>query len=330
MALGLDGRINETIFTEEMDTPGAIQSWGPLEVANVVVFDTYLPKNLTDAQYLLNKILEKEMGVILFGGNYSRGALNIFEPIMPAYFTINRDALNAIVGNTLTDPIGINNTAMDYYRDLIYNTTVEFTILDNQIQVSNTTELEDTLFVQSIAWQSCPLLRHRFSTFAKKQGANTLVEVPDTKEPLIVIGNLKDYTDINKNIMVMFISTGVAQYYDYSRNETKEMNTAFKLWPYFNYFMYLSVFYCTNSFDRNNLETYAQWPYSPIPHEREATLWMMFVAFLWVFNFALFFYLGKKKKADRSVEANNEMNPQEFDAGNQDTSKIESNSNESS
>jgi hypothetical protein len=303
VALGLDDRINETVFTEAMDTPGAIQSWGPLEVANVVVIDTYLPKNLSDVQYLLNKILEKEMGVILFGGNYSRDGLNLFESIMPAYFTIDRNALNAIVENTLSQPIGINGTAMDYYKDLVYNTTVEFTILDNQIQVSNTTELSDTLFIQSIAWQSCPLLRHRFSTFAKKQGANTLVEVPDTKEPLIVIGNLKDYTSINKSLTVMFISTGVAEYKDYENNETKEMNTAFKLWPYFNYFMYLSVFYCTKTFDRNNLETYAIWPYSPIPHEREATLWMIFVAFLWVFNFALFFYLGKKKKTDRSIEA---------------------------
>ncbi len=310
VALGLDDRINATVFTEAMDTPGAIQSWGPLEVANVVVLDTYLPKNLSDVQYLLNRILDKEMGVILFGGNYSRDALNLFEAIMPAYFTIDRNALNSIVENTLSVPIGINNTAMDYYKDLIYNTTVEFTILDNQIQVSNTTELSDTLFIQSIAWQSCPLLRHRFSTFAKKQGANTLVEVPDTKEPLIVVGNLNDYTSINKNLTVMFISTGVAQYLDVSRNETKEMNTAFKLWPYFNYFMYLSVFYCTKSFDRNNLETYAIWPYSPIPHEREATLWMIFVAFLWVFNFALFFYLGKKKKADRSLDVQADSTPQ--------------------
>ena len=127
-----------------------------------------------------------------------------------------------------------------------------------------------------------------------------MVEVPDTKEPLIVVGNVKDFTTINKNIQVIYISTGL-DVYKTEDGQDAEMNTAFKLWPYFNYFMYLSVFYCSNSFDNANLETYAQWPYSPIPHEREATIWMTFVAVLWVFNFALFFSLSRKKKADTNV-----------------------------
>lgn len=302
VSLGLDSRVNYSVFDQSMDTPGAIKTYEPLNYADVVILDSYLPHLVNDTHYLLTKILEKEMGVILFGGHYDHEALNVFEEIMPAYFTINRKAQNGLIDNVFTGPIGLNDTAMDYFQDSVYNTTKEFTILDNQIQVQAIEEgaLKDTQFIQSIAWQSCPLLKQRFSTFANKKGANTLVEVPDTKEPLIVVGNVKDFTTINKNIQVIYISTGL-DVYKTEDGQDAEMNTAFKLWPYFNYFMYLSVFYCSNSFDNANLETYAQWPYSPIPHEREATIWMTFVAVLWVFNFALFFSLSRKKKADTNV-----------------------------
>jgi hypothetical protein len=59
--------------------------------------------------------------------------------------------------------------------------------------------------------------------------------------------------------------------------------------------MYLS------KIDSTMINTYAQWPLSPIPHAAEATWWMIFVASLWVFNFVLFFTLGKKKKGARDA-----------------------------
>jgi hypothetical protein len=61
--------------------------------------------------------------------------------------------------------------------------------------------------------------------------------------------------------------------------------------------MYLTVRWLDPAVtDPNTIESYSDWPYSPIPHVAEATLWMIFVVGLWIFNFFLFFTLGKKSR----------------------------------
>lgn len=303
VSLGLDDRINITVFTKDQDSVGAIKNVAKPGLFNVVIMDCYLPANVNDSKYLFNLILSDNLGVLFFGGNYSTDSLTVFEPILPAYFITDKDVLNATVSESLLGMTGIDDSLFNSYLDLVYNKTLNFEILDDQVQVDVSDE-EDArpdsqkfIFSENIAWQSCPLLADRVSTFAKKDNTYTIVEVPDTtKEPLIVYGNVSQFTDITgTDAQVLFISTGVASYVD-EDGETQEMNTAFKLWPYFNYLMYVSVFYLDDSFDNSKIEDYATWPYSPIPHEKEATIWMIFVASLWVFNFALFFYLGKKKR----------------------------------
>ena len=56
------------------------------------------------------------------------------------------------------------------------------------------------------------------------------------------------------------------------------------------------------------IESYADWPWSPIPHQREAIIWMVFVGSLWVFNFTLFFVLRRKSKKRDLAKSDSSLN----------------------
>jgi hypothetical protein len=309
VSLNLDDRISITTFGASDDTNDAIKALD-IKSFQVIVLDCYLPQDIEDQNWLRDQVTTNNLGILLFGGNYTMG-LESWEAVIPAYFTIDRENVNATMYEGFLDPLGFDDLPNQNYLNQVYANTSEFEIMDDQIQVAVSDE-EDAKsdekklpFSSNIAWQSCPLLRERVSTYAKKDKAQTIVEVPNTKEPLMVTAKVKDISPIVTESSVIFISTGVGMI-----NKTKDdgtmsesmMNKPFSLWPYFNYLMYLCAYYLTISFDNSLLETYADWPWSPIPHEREATLWMIFVASLWVFNFVLFFTLGKKKKAKEAQE----------------------------
>jgi hypothetical protein len=119
------------------------------------------------------------------------------------------------------------------------------------------------------------------------------VEVPSTEEPLIVFGKISEFTSLDSDSKIIYFSMSVADYDTNSRN-------SLKFWPYFNYLMYVCSFYMNKNFDFMQIEGYGEWAYSPIPHESESTLWMIFVAAIFTFNFGLFFYLRRYKKPSKS------------------------------
>jgi hypothetical protein len=335
ISMGLDTRVNIDIFGISDDKAGAIQAYN-ISNYDVIVVDCYLPENETDCQWLFDEITNPsnrpasrgDIGVLFFGGNYT--GLSVFESILPAYFITDRDIVNATMAESLTGSIGFSDIVFDQYLEEVYNETQEFTIMGDQIQVqvaaeeSDLAESNQLVFSTNVAWQSCPLLRYRVSTYARKPSARTIVEVPNTKEPLMVLGKMSDLSSsISSNGSVIFVSPGVGilNLTDSEGSELKEMNVPFSLWPYFNYLMYLSIFFLDSDFVNSELESYALWPWSPIPHEREANMWMTFVGFLWVFNFALFFALGKKKKAKDLEEKSGEKAYDGKESGSGDTDK---------
>ena len=325
-ALDLDERINIIPYTKLDDKDGLIknQSTYNFTEIDVVVMENFFPMNDSDEQYVLDKVENLNIGLLFMGGFYHENiSVQEFDRFLPAYFTTPLD----VIDNTMVDPFtnisGFEDLPDSYYHNQTIEDTETSNFVDDDIQVAISDE-EDALdsedqnpFTSNIAWQSCPLLHERFSTFAKKDNTTTLVEVPNTKEPLMVTSKFKDITNtISSNASVIYLSpgTGYKETDDlkikvedftksfgedsfttsYEHNE-ELMNEPFSLWPYFNYLMYMSVYYLDHDFNNELIETYAQWEKSPIPHEKEATIWMIFVASLWVFNFALFFTLGKKK-----------------------------------
>jgi len=298
VSLGLDPTIKVKVFDGNVNDSTDLHNLNFTE-AEVLIFDSYLPTDMADLHYLIGHIngtygVENMTGVLFFGGNYSTASITEFSrTVLPIEFVIYKDALNQTISDYFLEQTGMPNPLSEYY-ERIYNNTEAYEIRDSEIQIAVSDEQDalssslKSMYVKRIAWQSCPLLYDRILTYSKRVGASTLVEVPNTKEPLVVTWDKNFGMGLGNEIQIIYISTGTAVI------NGEEWNKPFHLWPYFNYMMYLMV-YDIKGQAENEIETYAQWPWSPIPHQLEATLWMIFVGGLWVFNFVLFFKLGRKK-----------------------------------
>ncbi|MHA1896102.1 MAG: hypothetical protein ACTSU2_01800 [Promethearchaeota archaeon] len=300
VSLGLDYKIHYNVFVNGVNTSEEFMAIN-FSRYDVIIIDGYLPENLTELYYLkgnINGTYEKT-GVIFFGGNYTKQAITLFSDLLPIQFVIYKDFLNQSLGDFFKDQTGSSYNPLQGYLNDIYNKTLPYEIRSNEVQVSVSDAQsalpveKQSMYVTRIAWQSCPLLYDRILTYAPKANASTLVQVPNTKEPLMVEWNYSG----DASIRIIYLSPGTGKYYEYSKGkyELNEWNKPFRLWPYFNYLMYLMV-YDVKGLSPDQIETYAEWPWSPIPHQHEAAIWMTFVAGLWIFNFVLFFSLGKKKR----------------------------------
>ncbi len=300
-SLGLDDTIYYSQYTEGINytTDLMVLDYSQYEV---IIADSYLPDNLTVLHQIKSAIngTSADLGLIFFGGNYSENALLTFANVLPVEFVIDRGALNHTIVEFLIEQSGLPIFALNEYYNRLFDHTNFFEILTDDIQVSVSDEQEaltpeaQSIYVTRIAWESTPLLYERILTYAKKSTATTLIEVPDTKEPLVVTWE-NDWDGYNTSSQVIYVSPGVATIWDYQKGENDEWNTPFHLWPYFNYFLYMMV-YDIKGLEPEEIESYANWPWSPIPHRTGAIIWMVFVGSLWVFNFTLFFVLRRKSK----------------------------------
>ncbi|MBN2155455.1 MAG: hypothetical protein JW776_05395 [Candidatus Lokiarchaeota archaeon] len=316
VSLGLDDRIEYSLFLASTNTTEELLALD-FTSFDVIIADGYLPSNESALHKIKSNIngTEYETSLIFFGGNYSQSALLEFSSYFPVEFVIHKDALNISITKFYQEQSGFLEFAtMEFYSQL-YSQIETYEIHKDDVQVAVSEEQkalskdDQSMYITRIAWQSTPLLYERILTYAKKPGAITLIEVPDTKEPLIVTWE-KDWDGDEKFSQVIFISPGVSTVWDYNKGEENEWNTPFKLWPYFNYMLYMMVYDC-KGLEPDQIEMYADWPYSPIPHRREAIIWMVFVGSLWVFNFTLFFVLRKKSKKRDLAKSNNSLNLEE-------------------
>lgn len=308
VSLSIDPKIKVITYLNPLATGGnTTEDFNNINFGaiDVVVIDSYLPEgeNLTYLRENINGT-SHSTGLIFFGGNYTEASITQFAQLLPIEFVIPKITLNSSLYDFYQQQTGSTDIPISGYLNYVYGITRPYEIKTDEVQVavsddqSSLSESQKSMYVKRIAWQSCPLLYDRILTYNSKisKNAKTLVEVPNTKEPLVSTWDLPD----NPETRVVYISPGTADIWkmkDDGSWELDEWNTPFYLWPYFNYLMYLMVFDTAQitGFGEDQIETYAQWPYSPIPHEKEAIIWMMFVASLWVFNFVLFFTLGKKK-----------------------------------
>lgn len=305
VSLGLDNKINTTTYLNPLaETGNATSDLTSLnfDFIDAVIVDSYLPEG-AELEFLIEHIngTQAETGLIFFGGNYTESSIYAVDDLLPIEFLVQKPELNATIYELYQNQTGLPSIPGGGYFDYVYDITDPYEVQSNEIQVA-VSDAQDSLspddksiYVKRIAWQSCPLLYERIFTYYTKidEGAKTLIEVPNTLEPLVSKWEYNGDPDIE----VLYCSPGTADLWNHEDEALEEWNTPFHLWPYFNYMVYLMVFDVSNlaELPDENIETYAEWPHSPIPHDREATIWMIFVAALWVFNFLLFFTLGKKK-----------------------------------
>ncbi len=289
---------------------GSVSEINNLGSYQVYVVCGYLPENSTYIGYL-NSNITAGKGLFIFGGDYP-----IFAKSNAQY-----DALKTSLPVVFKEPFTVEE---ELYLNQDWVSQIELKV--NSIygwSDSETSANKTEILQRSVVWESSPLVKERIFVKDARSDSKVLVYKPEQNrasnlwfqegEPLVAFRQ-HGYGKILWVSMVVgpmtalfaeYITQGAGPYWervevpDSERSiKMDDTNKPFYLWPYFNYFVFQSIRYLSNEFSyASEIDTYAQWPYSPIPHETEATIWIIFVAGLWVFNFVLFFTLGKKKKS---------------------------------
>ena len=322
--LRLDNRMNITYVLWDWNTEKAelgdrwnelVTLYNPInytdivDIGNyeVVMVNSFLPN---DAAFLnnLESNVSNGVGLFFWGGYYPVLANTVNGTVVKDMLPVEFDAPYTVEEETYIDQPWVGQ--IDLKVNSLYN-------------YDESSSEEAVIFQRNVVWESSPLVRERVHVTDKKAGANVLVYKPDpnrndpglnftgsnTGDPLVVYWKYNTGKVFWISMGVDWIKANFSQYYisgvgpEWNRipipgtieKQDKEWNKPFYLWPYFNFFVYQTTMVLAGV-DIENIDTYAKWPHSPIPHELEATLWMIFVAGLWVFNFALFFTLGRKKK----------------------------------
>ncbi|MBN2153228.1 MAG: hypothetical protein JW839_17370 [Candidatus Lokiarchaeota archaeon] len=301
----LDDRLEVTYENE-----GSFAQIDNLGFFDVYLVCGYLPSNQTYIQRL-NDFVNAGKGLFIFGGYY---------PILAETGSTAYDNFKNRLPVEFKSPF---TTEEELYLDQDWVVQIELKVNDQYLW-NEGQPLNQDILQRSVVWESSPLVKERIFVKDARADAKVLVYKPEqnrvakfTKgEPLVAYreqgsGKILWVSMVVGPMAALFakyITQGAGPYWErvvvdgtatphYPGGEAGgEANKPFYLWPYFNYFLFQSVRYL-DGLSAAEIDTYAQWPYSPIPHETEATLWMIFVAGLWVFNFVLFFTLGRKKKA---------------------------------
>jgi hypothetical protein len=297
----LDGRLHITY-----EYQGSEAQINNLDGFQVFVVCGYLPSNATYIQYL-NANVSAGKGLFIFGSYYPIFA----NDSIPAFATFkNRLPVEFKEPFTVEDELyldqgWVGQIELKVNSDFLWNDALDAT--------------SPNILQRSVVWESSPLVKERIFVKDAPSDAKVLVYRPEqnrvakfTKgEPLVAYRTEGTGKILWVSMVVgpttalfsLYVTQGAGPYWkrvpvaDSATPHTVEANKPFYLWPYFNYFLFQSIRFLGGGLSVTDIDTYAQWPSSPIPHETEATLWMIFVASLWVFNFVLFFTLGRKKKS---------------------------------
>ncbi|MHA1847488.1 MAG: hypothetical protein ACTSXU_07580 [Promethearchaeota archaeon] len=278
----------------------------------VIIVNSFMPEDASFIGNLTQAVKVNGTGLFFWGGYYPVLTTPIGVPIMN------------LLPVEFDDPFTVED---ETYIDQSWVSQIELKVNPNykfNDKLYNDPKLREnfTLIQRNIVWESSPLVKERiFVKDAKmEEGAKVLVYKPEQGrakqglkfrdgEPLVVYNNYSNGRVIWVSMGVgkieatfkQYETTGVGPYWNRteilgsSESHDAEWNKAFYLWPYFNFFLYQTTMFLAKK-DANQINTYAQWPYSPIPHQNDAIIWMLFIAGLWIFNFVLFFSLGRKKR----------------------------------
>ena len=299
--ISLDNRLNISYATKD--------NWN-LYSGNLSAYDTFIVcgflPNSTAFIASMTAAIKGGVGMFIWGGFYpilaqSETAYLVFKEMLPVLFE---------------EPFTIEE---ELYIDQGWVGQIELKV--NDWYPYNDSESNNFPLIQrNVVWESSPLVKERIFVKDTPMDAKVLVYRPlqnrkeseynfTRGEPLVAYRQETAGRILWVSMCVGFINAtfaryttqGVGPYWNRTaipgtaEFHSTEANKPYYLWPYFNFFIYQSTMVLAWK-NATQIDTYAQWPLSPIPHQAEAVAWMMFVAGLWVFNFVLFFTLGKRKK----------------------------------
>jgi hypothetical protein len=193
------------------------------------------------------------------GDDFTASQIELISPILPVHLDVD---FNSSTSET---------SDVDYKIQVAMEKTIEAQKTNNRAS--------SNILVRDIAWTSCPLISKRMQV-EKKVSTTQIIESIDG------IYSLLSEWDLSAQGGGRVIAYSVV---------LNGYNKPFVLWPYFNYLMYVSVFHVKADFSDDNMNSYAEWPYAPIPHGIEIVLWFLMIGVLWVVT--IYFFLKMKKKA---------------------------------
>lgn len=246
-----------------------------LKDIDVIIIDRYMPEKTEDLILLRRYIngTTDNLGLIMFGvflndeekdNDFSDSQINAISDLLPVSLSSDTET-------------STNETSEANYK-------IQAALEPDIEQEKAENREESHILVRDIAWTSGPLISRRLVVEAKSD-ATIIVESIDGEYTVLAERKLDD-----EGGLVIFYSMIVN-----GKNEAdKQFNGPFVLWPYFNYLMYVSVFHVHPDFQDSDIQSYAQWPYSPIPHLTEIIMWFSMIAVLWVITFYWFVKMRKK------------------------------------
>jgi len=238
-----------------------------LRSVDVIIIDRFMPEKMDDLRAIINHINGRNgrIGLIFFGAlnndktkedDFSDAQISAISEILPCQLGINY--------KVSTD----NASQTEYKTQVTLNREIENQKLNDKPN--------SNVLVKDIEWMSCPLIGKRMM-LKTKSSATQIIEAIEGEYSIL------SEWHIEGGGTVILYSMVIHGY-----------NDPFVLWPYFNYLMYISIFHAKADFLDSDIESFTDWPYSPIPHAFEMILWFSMIGILWIITFFLYFKMRNK------------------------------------
>jgi hypothetical protein len=270
-SLGIDGEaISITLATSESLAITTLSAFNDsLAAADVIFVDRFLPGNVSYLKMLVSHV----------NGTFSNDGLVIFGFLQRDSTPGNGD-LTATQVNAIAPLLPVDLTA-SYINSTSDSTSLEYSI---QVKVAAEIPPSSSILTQYIPWGTCPLIDRRLVVEAKPFATPVITDLVEEKSII------SEWIFGASGARVMFFSM-----------EITEHNIGFTVFPYFNYLMYVCTFHAITGYSDALIESWEDWPYSPIPKGTAVVVWFIMIGALWVISFWIYF--RNKKRGPSTADA---------------------------
>ena len=240
--------------------------------------DRFLPTNLTFLHLLISHV----------NGTFGSDGF-----IVPGIMEGDLNAAQV----SISQPVLPVNLPTSYQNSTERSDLPEYNI---QIKPADTIPAGSEVLTRGIPWISCPQINRRTLVDSKTNASTILTNLDGTKT-ILAEWRLNGGTGAN----VIFFSM-----------EIMENNIGFVVWPYFNFLMYVCTYHSLFGYPDEQIETFNQWPWSPVPDMPTIIGWFVMIGGLWVITLACFAKyknkrpetIGEKTKAVTETQKNTNDN----------------------
>ncbi|NMC06766.1 MAG: hypothetical protein GYA24_16230 [Candidatus Lokiarchaeota archaeon] len=268
-SLGIDrDAINMTVITNStMESITLARFNSTLHATDVFFIDRYLPGEVPYLHLIASHVngTIRNAGLVMFGflpDDEGFASIGVLAPLLPV-----------MLGTNISAQVSTSDTGDAGYK----------------VQVGLVTPVPagSAIVARHIGWTSCPAISKRL-VVDTKPGTSKLVIASDIGFTGTAI--IAEWNASSTGSHVMFYSMIL------------DLNKPFYLWPYFNYLVYVSVFHATTGYPDDAIESYAEWPFAPIPNPVQEILWFLLVCGFGAATIIITVVFKQRGDAEKRVE----------------------------